>query len=137
MHETKNLLIQVPDAEILQPGEMYPNLYRPIPANGKACHYTGLKHARLYKLLNNSSARKTIRVVQLRDPGAAKGVTLYHVGDLMLFLDRLAAQQGSGSATGFGHSADGVRPHSDRAELSRSTNAADHADGHGAPNSKP
>jgi hypothetical protein len=61
-----------------------------IPANGQSCPYTGLKHARLYKLLGeNGAAREFVRVVNRK--------TLFHVGDMLRFLDNLALEQGTGS----------------------------------------
>ena len=75
----------------------YPNSYAPIPANGKSCPHTGLKHAHLYKLLgDNGAARDFVRVVNLRDPKARHGKTLFHVGDLLRFLNNLALEQGTG-----------------------------------------
>jgi hypothetical protein len=76
----------------------YPNSYAPIPANGQSCPHTGLKHAHLYKLLGEKgSAREFVRVVNLRDPKARHGKTLFHVGDMFRFLDRLALEQGTGT----------------------------------------
>ncbi len=75
----------------------YPNIYAPVPANGRACPHTGLKHAHLYKLLRNGGgARDFVRVVNLMEPRARHGKTLFHVGDLLRYLDHLAAQQGAG-----------------------------------------
>jgi len=101
MNKSTDILIEVPGADICKQGGNYANLYRAIPRNGEICPFSGLKHARLYKLLSEGGiARAHVRVVQLKEPGAAKGVTLFHVGDLMQFLDRLAAEQGSGSCCG-------------------------------------
>jgi len=76
----------------------YPNCYTAIPPNGKTCQHTGLKHAQLYKLLGeNGIARRYVRVANLKHPGASKGKTVFHVGDLLKYLDRLAAEQGSGT----------------------------------------
>jgi hypothetical protein len=75
----------------------YPNNYAPIPGNGQSCPHTGLKHAHLYKLLGNKgAAREFVRVVNLRDPKARHGKTLFHVGDMLRFLDGLALEQGTG-----------------------------------------
>ena len=41
-------------------------------------------------------ARAYVRVANLRDPGAKQGKTIFHVGDMLRFLDGLSAQQGSG-----------------------------------------
>jgi hypothetical protein len=100
VNKSTEILIEVPDADIYGRGGKYPNFYRAIPRNGEICPFSGLKHARLYKLLSEGgNARAHVRVVQLKEPGAAKGVTLFHVGDLMQFLDRLAAEQRSGTCT--------------------------------------
>jgi hypothetical protein len=66
--------------------------YSPIPANGKKCEFTGLGHARLYQLLNGP-AKDFVRVASLREPGKKRGTRLFHVGDLLAYLDRLAAEQ--------------------------------------------
>ena len=42
----------------------------------------------------NGIARGKVRVANLRLPGAAHGQTLFHVGDMLRFLDELA-QEGS------------------------------------------
>lgn len=69
----------------------YPNCYAAIPSNGKVCPHTGLKHTHMYSLLSSSGrARPYVRVVNLRQPGARKGKTLFHVGDFIRFLDGLA-----------------------------------------------
>ena len=69
--------------------------WTPIPPNGRSCQFTGLKHAKLYDLLSSEGiARGRVRVVNLRTPGAARGQTLFHVGDMLEFLDELAQQQG-------------------------------------------
>ena len=68
----------------------------PIPPNGRSCQFTGLKHAKLYHLLAaDGLARKRVRVVNLRTPGAKRGQTLFHVGDMLQFLDSLASEQNS------------------------------------------
>lgn len=86
------------DVEEVRAAGDYPNSYAPIPANGQSCPHTGLKHAHLYKLLgNNGAAREFVRVVNLRDPKARHGKTLFHVGDMLRFLDSLALDQGTGS----------------------------------------
>lgn len=71
--------------------------WMPIPPNGRSCPVTGLKHAKLYGLLGvGGVARGHVRIVNLRTPGAKRGQTLFHVGDMLDFLNRLAAEQGSG-----------------------------------------
>ena|GEM_PF-1256780 len=70
----------------------YPNRYSPIPPNGRRCEFTGLGHAKLYQLLSPGGlARGQVRVANVRTPGTARGLTLFHVGDLLRFLDALAA----------------------------------------------
>ena len=72
----------------------YPNRYTPIPPNGKRCEFTGMKHAKLYDMLSvGGIARNKVRVANLRSPGTNRGQTLFHVGDMLRFLDELAAEQ--------------------------------------------
>jgi hypothetical protein len=53
---------------------------------------TGLRHAHLAKLLRKGGlAAPHVRVVFLREPGARHGKTLFHVGDMLRWLDSLAA----------------------------------------------
>jgi len=69
--------------------------WSPIPPNGQSCQFTGLKHAKLYHLLGDGGlAKKHVRVVNLRTPGANRGQTLFHVGDMLGFLDALSRKQG-------------------------------------------
>ena len=76
----------------------YPNCYAPIPPNGKVCPHTGLRHTHLYTVLAaQGTARPYVRVVNLREPGASKGKTLFHVGDFLRYLDRMATQHGAGT----------------------------------------
>ena len=78
----------------LNPCDGYPNRYAPIPPNGKRCEFTGLGHAKLYTVLTaGGPARKKVRVANLRTTGASRGQTLFHVGDMLRFLDDLAAEQ--------------------------------------------
>jgi len=77
------------------PGE-YPNSYAALPPNvkGALCPHTGLRHAHLSKLLKPGGlAAAHVRVVMLRLPGARHGKTLYHVGDMLRWLNGLAVQQ--------------------------------------------
>jgi hypothetical protein len=68
--------------------------WSPIPPNGQRCQFTGLKHAKLYHLLASGGVvRKRVRVVNLRTPGAKRGQTLFHVGDMLQFLDALSREQ--------------------------------------------
>ena len=72
----------------------YPDRYTPIPPNGARCEFTGLKHAKLYHLLQaGSPVRRKVRVANLRTPGTARGQTLFHVGDMLRYLDELAGEQ--------------------------------------------
>jgi hypothetical protein len=81
--------------------EEYPNRYAPIPPNGKRCEFTGLGHAKLYQVLGVSGpVRKKVRVANLRTPGASRGQTLFHVGDMLRYLDELAQQGQSAAANG-------------------------------------
>jgi len=74
--------------------------WTPIPPNGQRCQFTGLKHAKLYHILSGDGhVRKRVRVVNLRTPGATRGQTLFHVGDMLQFLDELAREQ-DGAAKG-------------------------------------
>lgn len=76
----------------------YPNRYAHIPPNRKVCPFTGLKHGHLYKLLGpGGRARDFVRVVTLKEPRARHGKTLFHLGDMLLFLDSIAEEQGTGS----------------------------------------
>ena len=72
----------------------YPDRYTPIPPNGKRCEFTGLKHAKLYHLLQaGGPVRKKVRVANLRTPGTTRGQTLFHVGDMLRYLDEMAVEQ--------------------------------------------
>ncbi len=86
----KTLLIEEPS----EPANQQMDRWCPIPPNGRSCQFTGLKHAKLYNLLGaDGLARKRVRVVNLRTPGAKRGQTLFHVGDMLQFLDGLAREQ--------------------------------------------
>ncbi len=72
----------------------YPDRYTPIPPNGQRCEFTGLKRAKLYHLLQvGGPVRRKVRVANLRTPGTARGQTLFHVGDMLRYLDKLAGEQ--------------------------------------------
>jgi hypothetical protein len=91
--KTKTLEIAVDEPQNID----YPNCYAAIPPNGKVCGHTGLRHTHLYTMLAvEGAARPYVRVVNLREPGASKGKTLFHVGDFFRYLDWNAQQQGSG-----------------------------------------
>jgi len=54
-----------------------------------------LGHAKLYHILSAGGiVRRKVRVANLRTPGAARGQTLFHVGDMLRFLDELAESNG-------------------------------------------
>lgn len=87
------MVINEPSAH---PAQQYPNRYATIPPNGKRCEFTGLGHAKLYQILGpDGVARRLVRVANLRTPGAARGQTLFHVGDMLRFLDSLAETKGA------------------------------------------
>ena len=86
----KTFVVEEPSAA----GSQQIDRWCPIPPNGRSCQFTGLKHAKLYHLLAAGGlARKRVRVVNLRTPGAKRGQTLFHVGDMLQFLDSLASEQ--------------------------------------------
>jgi hypothetical protein len=93
------LLIEIPEPpKQAADTHNYPNCYAAIPPNGKGCQHTGLKHSQLYKLLGQcGAARRYVRVANLKDPGASKGKTVFHVGDMLRYLDWVAQDQGSGT----------------------------------------
>jgi hypothetical protein len=82
--------VTIEQEPVTRPAE-YPNRYATIPPNGRRCEFTGLKHAKLYHILGPGGiACRKVRVANLRTPGAARGQTLFHVGDMLRFLDELA-----------------------------------------------
>lgn len=84
----KTVVIEEPEARAT---EEYPNRYVTIPPNGRRCEWTGLGHAKLYHILSPTGiARPKVRVANLRTPGTKRGQTLFHVGDMLRFLDELA-----------------------------------------------
>lgn len=98
-----------PAAVTIEPEPMtrpaeYPNRYATIPPNGRRGEFTGLGHAKLYQVLGvDGIVRRQVRVANLRTPGRTRGQTLFHVGDMLRFLDELAAPNGrseSESASG-------------------------------------
>lgn len=73
----------------------YPNAYVALPPNRPhvSCPHTGLRHAHLSKLLKPGGlAAGQVRVVHLREPGARHGKTLFHLGDMLRWLDHLASK---------------------------------------------
>jgi len=68
-----------------------------VPPNGRICAHTGLKHAKLYSLHGKGGiSRPYIRVANLGEPDAKQAKTNFHLGDMLRFLDNLAAGQGLG-----------------------------------------
>ena len=68
--------------------------YHAIVPNGQRCPVTGLKHGKLYELLSKEgAARGVVRVAHLVGPGSKRGITLFHVGDMLDFLDGLASER--------------------------------------------
>jgi hypothetical protein len=88
---TGNLATVMIEEEPLARPVEYPNRYATIPPNGRRCEFTGLGHAKLYQILGvDGIARRKVRVANLRMPGTARGQTLFHVGDMLRWLDELA-----------------------------------------------
>jgi hypothetical protein len=86
---------QHPGTASLMP-QAYPQAYAALPINAKnaVCPHTGLRHAHLAKLLKpGGQAAGYVRVVSLKEPGARHGKTLFHVGDMLRWLDYLASVQ--------------------------------------------
>lgn len=82
--------VTIEQETLARPAE-YPNRYATIPPNGRRCEFTGLGHAKLYQILGSDGiARCKVRVANLRMPGTVRGQTLFHVGDMLRFLDELA-----------------------------------------------
>lgn len=72
---------------------LYPNCYESVVPNGRICPVSGLRHAQLYQQLLHGEASKHVRVVSLRQPGTKRGKLLFHRGDMLRWLDGLAAEQ--------------------------------------------
>jgi len=86
----RTLVIEEPTATVAPAMDRW----SPIPPNGQRCQFTGMKHAKLYDLLGAGGlASKHVRVVNLRTPGANRGQTLFHVGDMLTFLNSLSRKQ--------------------------------------------
>ena len=85
--------VVINEPEALNAPTAHPNRYIPVVPNGQVCPVTGLKHAKLYSLLKNGEAAKHVRVLSLKEPGAARGKLLFHVGDMLRWFDSLAASQ--------------------------------------------
>jgi hypothetical protein len=85
------VLEEIPDPH--PEAHRYPNAYLPVVPNGRRCAVTGLTHGHLYRLLRSGPAARHIRIVSLRERGAARGKLLFHVGDMLRWLDAKAAEQ--------------------------------------------
>lgn len=83
----------VVDLSALIPVDPGLNRFIPIVPNGQLCPITGLKHASLYRQLVHGPARKHVRVCNLKLPGQVRAQTLFHVGDMLTYLSRLAEAQ--------------------------------------------
>lgn len=83
----------IEDPPVENTANRYPNAYMPVVPNGQICSVTGLRHAKLYHLLGRGEASKHVRTVILKEPGAARGKLLFHVGDMLRWLDGLAEAQ--------------------------------------------
>ena len=89
------------DAPPVPHPQAYPQAYAALPLNTKNafCPHTGLRHAHLAKLLKPGGlAAGYVRVVALKEPGARHGKTLFHVGDMLRWLDYLASVQAAHAA---------------------------------------
>jgi hypothetical protein len=53
-------------------------------------------HKTMPALGKGGLARDYVHVANLRSPGARQGKTIFHLGDMLRFLDLMAADQGSG-----------------------------------------
>ncbi len=89
-YRMKTIAIDLPEAAL---EASYPNRYTAIPVNGEVCAVTGLKHAKLYTLLSRGGAAfGKVRVANLRESGTKRGKTLFHVGDMLRYLDAKATE---------------------------------------------
>jgi hypothetical protein len=55
----------------------------------------------MYRLLDGL-AKPHVRTANLREPGRSRGKRLFHVGDLLNFLDSISTQRASGEVPGGG-----------------------------------
>ncbi len=71
-----------------------------VPPNGRTCPITTFGHAKLYSLLGpDGLARKAgVRVVNVREPGAKRGILLFNVPDMLAWLNSLAQEQAGEAA---------------------------------------
>jgi len=94
----RNPTIALITDEISSPDPQTLNFFRPIPPNGRRCPYSGLSHTSMYRLLVHGPARDFVRVANLKQPGQTRAQTLYHVGDWVSYLSRLAEEQRASAA---------------------------------------
>lgn len=95
----KNPAASAEDGSLFAGETAYPSAYTAVVPNGGICPISGLKHAQLYQQLLRGEAARHVRTVILRTPGATRGKLLFHVGDMLRWLDGLAAQQASARRT--------------------------------------
>lgn len=70
-----------------------PDAYLPVPPNDKTCPFSGRGHHWFYKTIINGPARKHIRLIHDIQPKGKRGTWMYHIGDLIDFLNGLAEAQ--------------------------------------------
>lgn len=97
-HMNRNLVAALLTDEISSADPQTLNFFRPIPPNGRRCLYSGLTHASMYRQLVYGEARHHVRVANLKQPGQVRAQTLYHVGDWVAYLSRLAEEQRAAAA---------------------------------------
>ena len=79
--------------------EQYPETWTPIVPNGKRCKVTGLGHSKLYQILGPEGiAKPYVRTASLKPGGAIRGTTIFHVGDMLRWLNKKAAESAGGQA---------------------------------------
>lgn len=60
----------------------------PLPKPGERCIHSGLKRGMLLKLPERSGGK--IRISDLRETGAKRGIKVIHLGDLLSYLEQRA-----------------------------------------------
>lgn len=76
--------------------------YAQVPSNDQdRCPVSGLRRAMIRKLLPTWRKHSVhpVRVLDLRDPGAKRGIQLYNKSDLLRMLDYEAEQQAEKAAS--------------------------------------
>lgn len=66
--------------------------YLPVPSGSKRCPVSGFSPATFRREVLDGPGRDHVRIVSLRKPGKSRGQHLYHAGDLLRWLDRLAEE---------------------------------------------